>query len=126
VSPPLLCVCCRQALSADLKLVIDCDFDGKMNEGELRSLCQQLGYAYSSCVHGQPQAHLHLLGLKGCVLDMLQQKHGSYVNWAATTSQDSYAEYFKVRPVSFCFCNHYCYDCHIMSIRHLLVPNSHT
>jgi hypothetical protein len=67
-----------------------------MNEGELRSLCQQLGYSYSSCVHGQPQAHLHLLGLKGSVLEMMQQKHGTYANWVATTSQDTYAEYFKV------------------------------
>lgn len=88
-----------QALSAPQRVAIDLEFDGLMSQNELRSLVQQLSYAYSAAVSGAAQLHLHLLGVRpSSELDaLLAQQMPGHVNWAATRSSKGVAEFFKVR-----------------------------
>jgi hypothetical protein len=82
--------------------VIDLNFPGLMSPGELRSLCQQLSYAYSAAVHvhgsagRSGQLHLHLLGVGGELQAVLDRQLPGHVHWAATKSELSYREFFKV------------------------------
>lgn len=52
------------------RVVIDLDFEGMMPEGDLRSLCQQLSYSYSSNKRAAKPLHLHFLGFKGSVAEL--------------------------------------------------------
>lgn len=85
-----------QALSAQQKIVIDLDFPNLMTPGELKSLCQQLSYSYSTAVHGDVQLHLHLLGAGADLQAQMQQQLPGHVHWAVTQSEKGFKEYFKV------------------------------
>ena len=43
---------------------MDLDFEDKMTEGELRSLCQQLSYCYSANCNAEKPFSLHFTSLK--------------------------------------------------------------
>jgi hypothetical protein len=43
---------------------VDLDFEDKMTEGELRSLCQQLSYCYSANCNAEKPFSLHFTSLK--------------------------------------------------------------
>lgn len=86
-----------QALSAPQKLVIDLSFSGLMTPGELKSLCQQLSYSYSTAVNAQQQLHLHLLGASGDIEETLQKQLPGHVHWSVTKSDKSFKDFFQVR-----------------------------
>jgi hypothetical protein len=77
--------------------VIDLQFSGLMTPGELRSLCQQLSYSYSSAVNGQQQMHLHLLGAEGDIEAALHKQLPGHVHWSVTKSEKGFRDFFQVR-----------------------------
>lgn len=54
----------RSALETGQKIVIDLEFADLMHEGELKSLCSQLTYLYSSNSKAEVPAHLIFTGLQ--------------------------------------------------------------
>ena len=46
------------------RVAVDLDFEDKMSQGELRSLCQQLSYCYSANCNAEKPFSLHYTSLK--------------------------------------------------------------
>lgn len=72
-TPPNHTLTLLQALESGQRIVIDLDFEDKMSETEVKSLCQQLGYCYGENTRAKEPAHLILTSAKvgplwgGCV-----------------------------------------------------------
>ena len=56
--------CWIQAVKEGQTIIIDCDFEEQMTENEIKSLCGQLGYCYSSNVRAAKPCHLCFTSLK--------------------------------------------------------------
>ena len=59
----------QQALQTGQRIVIDLDFEDCMTESELKSLCQQLIYCYSSNLNAATPCNLVLSSLQGKVAE---------------------------------------------------------
>ncbi len=64
------------ALAEGMKLVIDLQFEGKMLEGEIKSLCQQLSYTYAANKAAVQPCHLMLLGATGGLKELIDRQVG--------------------------------------------------
>lgn len=53
-----------QAMKAGPHVVIDCDFEDKMTEGEIRSLVQQIAYCYSCNIKQEKPVHMIITSCK--------------------------------------------------------------
>uniref|UniRef100_A0A7S1SNN9 tRNA (guanine(9)-N(1))-methyltransferase n=1 Tax=Tetraselmis chuii TaxID=63592 RepID=A0A7S1SNN9_9CHLO len=84
----------KVAMESGQRLVIDLDFEDKMNETEIRSLCQQLSYSYSANCHSEKPFHLHLSSLKGHIESTLRHQAAGVDNWSISKDAACYTETF--------------------------------
>lgn len=70
------------------RIVIDCMFDDKMNEKEIKSLVQQLGYVYSSNKKSANPANLSITGIGPNVEKQL--KKVNYDKWKVPFKNEDY------------------------------------
>ena len=56
-----------QAMQSGQGIVIDLDFDEQMTESEIKSLCGQLQYCYSSNTHAAVPCHLYFTSLQASI-----------------------------------------------------------
>lgn len=75
------------------RIVIDCNFESKMTERELKSLVQQLGYSYSMNKRAKNPANLCIAGI-GPVLKMLLARN-NYERWRIDCSEKDYSELYR-------------------------------
>eukprot|EP00951_Prasinocladus_malaysianus_P000787 scaffold5559_cov51-Prasinocladus_malaysianus.AAC.2 len=54
----------KEAMVSGQRIVIDLDFEDKMKENEMRSLCQQISYSYSANRGARHPCHLYLTSYK--------------------------------------------------------------
>eukprot|EP01022_Parablepharisma_sp_SALTPOND_P017482 TRINITY_DN2802_c0_g1_i1.p1 TRINITY_DN2802_c0_g1~~TRINITY_DN2802_c0_g1_i1.p1 ORF type:complete len:307 (+),score=57.51 TRINITY_DN2802_c0_g1_i1:84-1004(+) len=70
------------------RIVIDCNFDDKMTERELKSLAQQLGYVYSTNKRSKAPANLCVTGIGPNMKKQLEKM--SYDKWRINFSEEDY------------------------------------
>lgn len=86
-----------QALQEGQGIVIDLDFEEQMTESEVRSLCGQLQYAYSSNTRAAVPCHLYFTSLQGSIAEQANRQLSGLANWHVTQESQSYIDFFRQR-----------------------------
>ncbi|GAB4820864.1 hypothetical protein N2152v2_007910 [Parachlorella kessleri] len=89
----------HQALDEGQRLVIDLDFEDKMSESEIKSLCQQLSYAYGANTKAVVPCHFVFTSLKGRMRDHITRQLTGFENWVSTQTEQDYMQHFGDKAV---------------------------
>eukprot|EP00798_Chlamydomonas_sp_ICE-L_P026055 gene26055-11755_t len=76
------------------KLVLDLDFEGLMVDTDVKSLCQQMKFAYADNLKMERPCHLIFTSFTGVVKTTASSIVTGIENWAATTTDKNYLDYF--------------------------------
>ena len=71
----------QQALQTGQRIIVDLDFESCMTEQEIRSLCQQLIYCYSSNLNASTPCNFILSSLQGKVAEQMQRQASGFQQW---------------------------------------------
>ena len=75
----------QQALQTGQRIIIDLDFEECMTEGEIKSLCQQLIYCYSSNLNAAAPCNLVLASFQGKIAAQLAKQASGFEHWQIST-----------------------------------------
>ena len=84
----------EEALKTGQRIVIDLEFPDKMNDSEIRSMCQQVAYCYGANRRASVPSNLILSGVVGQMEEFLHRQANGYKNWILTFTEKSYLEHF--------------------------------
>lgn len=87
----------QQAMQSGQGIVIDLDFEKQMTENEIKSLCSQLQYCYSSNTHAVVPCHLYFTSLQGRIVEQAGRQLSGLENWHISREQQPYIDVFQDR-----------------------------
>ncbi|KAL3135605.1 hypothetical protein ABBQ38_006086 [Trebouxia sp. C0009 RCD-2024] len=89
----------QQAMQDGQGIVIDLDFEEQMTETEIKSLCGQLQYCYSSNTRSAVPCHLYFTSMQGGIAKQAEKQLSGMENWHVTRQQMPYIDFFQERKI---------------------------
>lgn len=81
-----------------IRVVIDCQFDDKMSEKEMKSLCKQLQFCYSSNRRSAKSIDITCTGVSKTLEKYLMQQTQDYKQWKITFTPNHYLQCDTITP----------------------------
>ncbi|EFJ52924.1 hypothetical protein VOLCADRAFT_120245, partial [Volvox carteri f. nagariensis] len=85
----------KQSLETGPRIVIDLDWEKRMNENDLRHLVQQLSFSYAANKQVDRPAHMVLTSFKGGVAALANKLNPGMDKWFITRTEQHYGELFS-------------------------------